>query len=65
VTPQSGLGGVTMSAREVADAGIAGMLGGKRLVVPGVGAKLMGVGGRFTPRGILLPALRRAAARRG
>jgi short-subunit dehydrogenase len=54
-----------MSAREVADAGIAGMLGGKRLVVPGVGAKLMGVGGRFTPRGILLPALRRAAARRG
>lgn len=65
VTPQSGLGGVAMSAREVADAGIAGMLGGKRLVVPGVGAKLMGVGGRFTPRGILLPALRRAAARRG
>ena len=65
VTPQSGLGAVTMSARDVAEAGIAGMIGGKRLVVPGLGAKLMGAGGRFAPRGILLPALRRAASRRG
>jgi short-subunit dehydrogenase len=65
MTPQSGLGAVTTSAREVADAAIAGMLEGKRLVVPGLGAKLMGVGGRLTPRGILLPALRRAATRRG
>ena len=64
VTPQSGLGAVTMSARDVADAGISGMLEGKRLVVPGLGAKLMGVGGRFTPRGVLLPILRRAALRR-
>ena len=63
--PQAGLGPVASSAAEVAEAAIAGMLDGKRLVVPGVGAKLMGVGGRFTPRGILLPALRRTAARRG
>lgn len=64
VTPQSGLGPVATSARDVADAGIAGMLGGKRLVIPGLGPKLMGLGGRFAPRGILLPALRRAATRR-
>lgn len=64
MTPKSGLGAVTTSAREVADAAIAGMLEGKRLVVPGFGAKLMGAGGRLTPRGILLPALRRAATRR-
>lgn len=62
---QPGLGAVTTPVREVADAAIAGMLEGKRLVVPGLGPKLMGAGGRFTPRRILLPALRRAAARRG
>lgn len=65
VTPQSGLSPVTTSARDVADAAIAGMLGGKRLVIPGLGPKLMGVGGRFAPRAVLLPLLRRAAARRG
>ena len=65
VDPQSDLGPVAMSARDVADAGIAGMLEGKRLVVPGLGPKLMGMGGRFTPRRVLLPILRRAAVRRG
>jgi short-subunit dehydrogenase len=65
VNPQSGLGPLTMAASDVADAGISGMLEGKRLVVPGLGPKLMGVGGRFTPRGLLLPLLRRAATRRG
>lgn len=65
VTPQSGLGPVAMSAHDVAEAGIAGMREGKRLVVPGLGPKLMGVGGRFAPRGVLLPLLRRAAVRRG
>ena len=64
-TPQSGLGAVTTSAQDVAEAAITGMLEGKRLVVPGLGAKLMGVGGRLTPHGVLLPALRRAATRRG
>ena len=64
-TTQSGLGAVTLSAREVAEAAITGMLEGKRLIVPGLGAKLMSAGARLTPRGILLPALRRAATRRG
>lgn len=63
MNPQSGV--LTSTARDVAEAAIAGMLEGKRLVVPGLGAKLMGVGGRFTPRAILLPALRRAGNRRG
>jgi short-subunit dehydrogenase len=63
--PQSGLGRVAMSARDVADAGIAGMLEGKRLVVPGFGPKLMSVGGRFTPRRVLLPILRRTSSKRG
>lgn len=63
--PQAGMGAVAMAADEVAEAGIAGMLEGKRLVVPGVGAKLMSLGGRFTPRGVLLPMLRRAASKRG
>ena len=62
---QSALGPVAMSPRDVAEAGIAAMLDGKRLVVPGLGPKLMGLGGRFTPRGVLLPILRRAASRRG
>ena len=61
---QPGVGAVAMSAAEVAEAGIAGMLDGKRLVVPGLGAKLMGLGGRFTPRGVLLPILRRAGSKR-
>lgn len=65
VTPESGLGPVATPVGDVADAAIAGMLDGKRLVVPGLGPKLMGVGGRFAPRGLLLPVLRRAAARRG
>lgn len=63
--PQSGIGAVTMSAREVAEAGIAGMLDGKRLVIPGLGPKLMSVGGRFTPRRVLLPLLRRTGSKRG
>ena len=58
-------GAVQVSAEEVAEAGIDGMLAGKRLVVPGLLPKLTGLGGRFTPRALLLPALRRAAARRG
>ncbi len=55
---------VQVSAEEVAEAGISAMLSGKRVVVPGLVPKLTGLGGRFTPRALLLPALRRAAARR-
>jgi uncharacterized protein len=58
-------GGIAqVSAEDVAEAGIEGLIGGKRLVVPGLVPKLTGLGGRFTPRALLLPALRRAAARR-
>jgi short-subunit dehydrogenase len=52
------------SARDVAEAAIAGMLDGKRRVVPGLVPKVAGLGGRFTPRRVLLPALRIAASRR-
>lgn len=58
---RSAVGFAATPAAAVAEAGIAGMLAGKRLVVPGVAPKLMGVGGRLTPRRLLLPALRRAA----
>ncbi len=61
---RSGLGAVTTPVGEVAEAAIAGMLEGRRVVVPGLAPKLMGAGGRFAPRALLLPALRRAAARR-
>ncbi|WP_313675620.1 SDR family oxidoreductase [Mycolicibacterium sp.] len=58
---RSAVGFAATSAAAVADAGITAMVEGKRLVVPGVAPKLMGVGGRLTPRRLLLPALRRAA----
>lgn len=61
---RSAAGVAATSAEAVAEAAIAAMLDGKRLVVPGAAAKLAGLGGRLAPRGILLPALRLAAARR-
>jgi short-subunit dehydrogenase len=60
---QSGVGFAATSADVVAEAAITAMLEGRRLVVPGMAAKLAGIGGRFTPHRILLPALRRAAGR--
>jgi short-subunit dehydrogenase len=60
---QSRVGFAATSAEVVAEAAINAMLEGRRLVVPGMAAKLAGLGGRFTPRRILLPALRRAAGR--
>lgn len=57
-------GSAQMSAEDVAEAGVSAMLVGKRMVVPGLAPKLAGLGGRFTPRALLLPALRLAAARR-
>ena len=53
-----------VSAGDVAEAGISAMLDGKRVVVPGLLPKLTGLGGRFAPRALLLPALRVAAGRR-
>lgn len=53
-----------LSAEEVAEVGISAMFAGKRMVVPGLVLKLTGLAGRFAPRALLLPALRRGAARR-
>ena len=53
-----------MSPRNVAEAAIAGMLEGKCSVVPRPVPKVTGLGGRFTPRRVLLPALRNAASQR-
>jgi short-subunit dehydrogenase len=53
-----GLGQV--SPQDVAEAAIAGMLAGRRTVVPGLVPNVVGVAGRFTPRSLLLPALRLA-----
>src|SRR5271165_37777 len=47
-----------VSAHDVAEEAIHGMLAGKRSVIPGLVPKAAGMGGRFTPRSILLPALR-------
>lgn len=52
------IGVAQVSPRDVAAAAIAGMLGGKRSVVPGVVPKVASMGGRFVPRSVLLPALR-------
>ncbi|WP_343601354.1 SDR family oxidoreductase [Mycobacterium sp.] len=51
-----------VSPHDVAEAAIAGMLTGKRSVVPGVVPKVASIGGRFAPRSLLLPALRIGAA---
>ena len=47
-----------VSAHDVAEDAIHGMLAGKRSVIPGLVPKAASLGGRFTPRSILLPALR-------
>ena len=53
-----------VSPRDVAEAAITGMLEGKRTVVPGLVPNIVGLAGRFTPRGVLLPALRLSNALR-
>ncbi len=55
---QWSVGIAQVSPSEVAEAAIYGMLDGKRSVVPGLVPKIVGIGGRFTPRTVLLPALR-------
>lgn len=47
-----------VSARDVAEAAIGGMVEGKRSVVPGIVPKAVGIGGRYLPRTLLLPGLR-------
>ena len=60
---QSRVGFAATPAAAVAEAAITAMLDGTRLVVPGMAAKAMSLGGRLTPRRMLLPLLRRAADR--
>lgn len=48
-----------VTAAEVARQGVEGMLSGKRVVVPGLGVKAVSTGGRFAPRRILLPVMKR------
>lgn len=51
------------NADEVARAAVRGMEEGRRTVVPGVQNKASAFGGRFVPRTVLLPVMRRLAAR--
>jgi short-subunit dehydrogenase len=52
------IGIAQVSPAVVAQAAIDGMLDGKRSVLPGLVPKIVGIGGRFTPRTVLLPAIR-------
>lgn len=54
-----------VSPADVAAAAIAGVEHGKRSVVPGIVPKLMGLGGRYTPRSVLLPVLSAGRKLRG
>jgi uncharacterized protein len=56
--PQWSISIAQVSPADVAEAAIDGMLEGKRSVVPGLVPKVIGLGGRFTPRSVLLPVLR-------
>ncbi|HUO39296.1 MAG TPA: SDR family oxidoreductase [Mycobacterium sp.] len=62
---QYSIGIAQVSARHVAEDAIHGMLAGKRSVIPGLVPKAASLGGRFTPRGVLLPALRLGRQIRG
>jgi uncharacterized protein len=55
---QWSIGIAQVSPVDVAQAAIAGMLEGRRSVVPGLVPKVVSLGGRFAPRSVLLPALR-------
>jgi uncharacterized protein len=57
---QWSVGVAQVSPRDVAEAGIEGMLSGRRSVIPGIVPTAMSLAGRFTPRAVLLPALRLA-----
>ena len=52
------------SAPDVARAAVDGMAAGRRVVVPGMVAKVATTAGRFTPRALALPLTRAAYARR-
>ena len=52
-------GWATLGSEETARAGVAGVLAGRRTVVPGRLHAAGALAGRFAPRGALLPAIRR------
>jgi len=52
------------TAHDVARAAVEGMEKGRRVVVPGLPAKLTSAGGRFAPRTLLLPAAKMVMSRR-
>lgn len=58
-----GGGALWLSAARVAGAGIRGMEHGKRIVIPGFVAQAQTVGGRYTPRVVLLPLLKQVFSR--
>ncbi len=62
--PAAAQGMAALSPEAVAEAAITGMIAGKRSVVPGLVSKMAGLGGRLSPRALLLPTLRIASSRR-
>jgi hypothetical protein len=48
-----------VSSADVARAAIEGLDDNKRVVTPGLAIRAMGIGGRYTPRAVLLPLLKR------
>jgi short-subunit dehydrogenase len=52
---------LSVSADDVADQALRGLERGARVVIPGCVAKLETIGGRYTPRSVLLPVLHRVS----
>jgi short-subunit dehydrogenase len=65
VTGIEGIGGsfAWQDAARVARLALEGMEHGRRIVVPGTFARLQTLGGRYTPRAVLLPVLKSVLAR--
>src|SRR6185369_7913610 len=53
------------TAQEVAEAGYDGFMAGKRLVIPGIGNKIVSVLARLAPRGLVLDAVGSYQDKRG
>ena len=51
---------VWTDVKEVARQGVAGMIAGRGVVIPGLLNKMSAIGGQLTPRSVLLPILKRA-----
>jgi len=62
--PSRGRGLMVVSPERVARDGYAGFMRGKRLVVPGLGSKMITLLPRFMPRGMLLGLIRQSQRRR-